>query len=64
MPLSAGTRLGPYEIQSAIGAGGMGITEHLSTDPLQRTFGRADARVRRWRRDPARNGNCRIEDKT
>ncbi len=24
MPLSPGTRLGPYEIQSAIGAGGMG----------------------------------------
>src|SRR5262245_34135616 len=24
MPLSAGSRLGPYEIQSAIGAGGMG----------------------------------------
>ena len=24
MPLSAGTRLGPYEILSAIGAGGMG----------------------------------------
>ena len=24
MSLSAGTRLGPYEIQSAIGAGGMG----------------------------------------
>ena len=24
MPLSAGTRLGPYQIESAIGAGGMG----------------------------------------
>ena len=24
MPLSIGTRLGPYEIQAAIGAGGMG----------------------------------------
>ena len=24
MPLTAGTRLGPYEIQSALGAGGMG----------------------------------------
>ena len=24
MPLASGTRLGPYEIQSAIGAGGMG----------------------------------------
>lgn len=24
MPLSAGTRLGPYEIVAAIGAGGMG----------------------------------------
>ena len=24
MPLSAGTRLGPYEILSALGAGGMG----------------------------------------
>src|SRR5437870_2077803 len=24
MPLSAGTRLGPYEVQSALGAGGMG----------------------------------------
>jgi hypothetical protein len=24
MPLTSGTRLGPYEIQSALGAGGMG----------------------------------------
>jgi eukaryotic-like serine/threonine-protein kinase len=24
MPLSAGSRLGPYEIESAVGAGGMG----------------------------------------
>jgi len=24
MPLTAGTKLGPYEIQSALGAGGMG----------------------------------------
>ena len=31
MPLSAGTRLGPYEIQSLIGAGGMGEVIALST---------------------------------
>jgi hypothetical protein len=31
MPLSAGTRLGPYEILSALGAGGMGAIPPLST---------------------------------
>ena len=40
MPLSAGTRLGPYEIVSELGAGGMGevyrahLTQSRSPCPL------------------------------
>ena len=32
MSLSAGTRLGPYEILSALGAGGMARSESLTAD--------------------------------
>jgi serine/threonine protein kinase len=37
MPLSAGTRLGPYEIQSAVGAGGMGEVYKARDSRLDRT---------------------------
>src|SRR3984893_16066597 len=37
MPLAAGTRLGPYEIQSAIGAGGMGEVYRARDTRLDRT---------------------------
>src|SRR5512134_2762743 len=37
MPLSAGSRLGPYEIQSLIGAGGMGEVYRARDSRLDRT---------------------------
>src|SRR6516164_7875435 len=37
MTLSPGTRLGPYEIQSAIGAGGMGEVYRARDARLERT---------------------------
>src|SRR6266513_2627264 len=37
MPLTSGTRLGPYEIQSAIGAGGMGEVFRARDTRLDRT---------------------------
>ena len=37
MPLSAGMRLGPYEILSALGAGGMGEIYEARDTRLDRT---------------------------
>ena len=38
MPLSPGEKLGPYEIVSAIGAGGIGEVYEASDTRLDRTF--------------------------
>jgi serine/threonine protein kinase len=37
MPLTSGTKLGPYEIQSALGAGGMGEVYRARDSRLSRT---------------------------
>ena len=37
MPLKPGTRLGPYEIRSALGAGGMGEVYEARDTRLERT---------------------------
>jgi eukaryotic-like serine/threonine-protein kinase len=37
MPLTSGTRLGPYEIQSSVGAGGMGEVYRARDTRLDRT---------------------------
>src|SRR5215475_13981689 len=42
MTISAGTRLGPYEILSAIGAGGMGEVYKARDTRLERTVGVKD----------------------
>ena len=39
MNLAAGTRLGPYEIQSQLGAGGMGEVYKTGDTHLERTVG-------------------------
>jgi serine/threonine protein kinase len=61
MPLSAGTRIGPYEILSAIGAGGMGEVYRARDTKLNREaaikvspaeFGQDAEAVARLRREP------------
>jgi serine/threonine protein kinase len=37
MPLAPGTKLGPYEVQSAVGAGGMGEVYRARDTRLERT---------------------------
>jgi eukaryotic-like serine/threonine-protein kinase len=57
MPLSAGTRLGPYEIVSLLGAGGMGevyratdtrLAREVAIKVLGGAFARDDDRLRRF----------------
>ncbi|MGA9884563.1 MAG: serine/threonine protein kinase, partial [Candidatus Acidiferrales bacterium] len=60
MPMSAGTKLGPYEILSAIGAGGMGEVYRARDSKLERdvaikvlpeTFARDQDRMARFQRE-------------
>src|SRR5881227_1015186 len=60
MPIQAGTHLGPYEIQSAIGAGGMGevyrardtrLGRSVAIKSLPSTFARDPERVARFKRE-------------
>ena len=45
MPLQAGTRLGPYEVLSLIGAGGMGEVYQARDTRLDRNGRREGARA-------------------
>ncbi len=60
MTIAAGTRLGPYEIQSAIGAGGMGevyrardmkLNRAVAIKVLPDLFARDADRIARFRRE-------------
>jgi hypothetical protein len=44
MAIEAGTRIGPYEIQSAIGAGGKGEVNKATDTRLDRTMSLTPAR--------------------
>ena len=46
MPLSVGTRIGPYEIQAPLGEGGMGAVYQAHDPTLQRTV--ACSPVKEW----------------
>ena len=50
MPLSIGTRLGPYEILAPIGEGGMGEVYKGRDTRLDRIVAASSAKPARWRR--------------
>jgi len=60
MPLSSGTRLGPYEVVSPLGAGGMGevyrardqrLGRDVAVKVLPATFSRDEDRLRRFEQE-------------
>jgi len=65
MPLATGTKLGPYEILSPLGAGGMGevylandskLDRKIAIKVLPETMTRDQERVARYRQTPADQG--------
>jgi serine/threonine protein kinase len=63
MPLSAGTRLGPYEILAAIGAGGMGEVYRARDTRLKREVA-VKVLPREFATDPARRQRFEFEART
>jgi eukaryotic-like serine/threonine-protein kinase len=63
MPLSAGTRLGPYEILAAIGAGGMGEVYRARDTRLKRDVA-VKVLPREFATDPARRQRFEFEART
>jgi eukaryotic-like serine/threonine-protein kinase len=66
MPLSTGTRLGPYEILSALGAGGMGevyrardtrLGRDVAIKVLSERFAADPDRLRRFDHRPSVSGS-------
>jgi serine/threonine protein kinase len=63
MPLSAGTRLGPYEILAALGAGGMGEVYRARDTRLKREVA-VKALPQEFATDPARRQRFEFEART
>src|SRR5271168_4877744 len=63
MPLSSGTRLGPYEIQSPLGAGGMGEVYRARDTRLDRTVA-VKILPARFSSDPVRKQRFEREART